>query len=120
MEGFRTGIDVVSIARMKEAAKKELFLQRVFTNAEIEYARSKKRPERHLAGRFAAKEAVMKALSRGILSGMSLRDIEVVKGEDGRPGIRFGESAAGALPGRPVHLSISYTSEFAFAVCAIG
>lgn len=119
MSGFCAGIDVVEIARMREASRKEGFLKRVFTGQELEYARTKKRPERHLAGRFAAKEAVIKALSRGILSGISLREIEVVNGEDGRPEVRLGHVLAEAVGNRTVHLSISYTKESAFAFAAI-
>lgn len=118
--GTGIGIDVVSIARMGQASKKELFLKRVFTGPELDYAKSRQRPEKHLAGRFAAKEAVVKALSRGILSGLSLKEIEVVNGADGRPFVRLGPAAAEAAGGRPVHLSISYTREFAFAFIMIG
>ena len=120
MESSSIGIDVVSIARMGQASKKEFFLGRVFTSSELDYAGSRRTPERHLAGRFAAKEAVVKALSRGILSGLSLKEIEVVNGADGRPYVRLGPAAAKAVNGRPVHLSISYTREFAFAFIMIG
>lgn len=120
MNGFCAGIDVVEIARMKAACGKEGFLKRVFTAAELEYAGKRRRPERHLAGRFAAKEAVIKALSRGILSGISLKEIEVVNGDDGRPQVRLGVQLAKAVGGRPVHLSISYTKDAAFAFAAIG
>lgn len=120
MTPCQAGIDVVSIERMKEASRKELFLKRVFTSHEVEYARGRRRPEKHLAGRFAAKEAVIKALYKGVLSGISLKDIEVVNKEDGRPGIRLKGAPAGVVAGRAVHLSISYTEEFAFAFVAIG
>lgn len=119
MGGFCAGIDVVEIARMREASKKEGFLKRVFTSHELEYARMRRRPERHLAGRFASKEAVIKALSRGILSGISLKEIEVVNGEDGRPEVRLGQILSEAVGKRTVHLSISYTKESAFAFAAI-
>jgi holo-[acyl-carrier protein] synthase len=104
---------------MGQAAKRELFLERVFTRGELDYAAKKKRPEKHLAGRFAAKEAVVKALSIGIMSGISLKDVEVVRRPDGRPSIRLGPTAIDAAGGRQVHLSISYTSEYAFAFVMI-
>lgn len=106
---------------MGQAAKRKLFLERVFTSGELDYAARKRKPEKHLAGRFAAKEAAVKALSAGILSGISLKDIEVVNRSDGRPSIRLGPTAAAAAGGRQVHLSISYTREFALAfvlICA--
>lgn len=119
MESSSAGIDIVSITRMGQASKRELFLKRVFTRSELDYAGSRRRPEKYLAGRFAAKEAVVKALSRGILSGISLKEIEVVSGEDGRPFVRLGPKATEAAAGRPLHLSISYTREFAFAFIMI-
>ena len=115
MENSSVGIDVVSIERMGRAAKKELFLKRAFTGAEIDYSAGKKRPEKHLAGRFAAKEAFVKAVNKGILAGISLKDIEVVNASDGRPSLRLGAAAAQAAAGRTVCLSISYTREHAFA-----
>ena len=115
MENSSVGIDVVSIERMARAAKKELFLKRAFTGAEIDYSAGKKRPEKHLAGRFAAKEAFVKAVNKGILAGISLKDIEVVNASDGRPSLRLGAQAAQAAAGRTVCLSISYTREHAFA-----
>lgn len=120
MGSSTVGIDVVSIERMGRAAKKELFLKRAFTASEIGYASLRRRPEKHLAGRFAAKEAFVKAMSKGILSGVSLKDIEVVNGPDGRPSLRLGPGAAEAAAGRPVHLSISYTREHAFALVIVG
>ena len=115
MENSSVGIDVVSIERMGRAAKKELFLKRAFTGAEIGYSAGKKRPEKHLAGRFAAKEAFVKAVNKGILAGISLKDIEVVNDSDGRPSLRLGAAAASAAAGKTVCLSISYTREHAFA-----
>ncbi|MCC6501833.1 MAG: holo-ACP synthase [Deltaproteobacteria bacterium] len=120
MENTSVGIDIVSIERLGRASKKELFLNRAFTGAELDYASIRRRPEKHLAGRFAAKEAFVKAVSRGILSGVSLKEIEVVNGPDGRPALRLGPQAASAACGRPVHLSISYTGEYAFAFVIIG
>lgn len=119
MEISSVGIDVVSIARMREASKKDLFVRRVFTSSELDYAGSRRWPEKHLAGRFAAKEAFVKAMSRGILSGLSLKEIEVVCGADGRFAIKLGPAAAEAVAGRQVHLSISYTRELAFAFIMI-
>lgn len=120
MENSSVGIDVVSIERMGRATKKELFLKRAFTGAEIDYSAGKKRPEKHLAGRFAAKEAFVKAVNKGILAGISLKDIEVVNGSDGRPSLKLGAAAAEAVAGKTVCLSISYTREHAFAFVLVG
>lgn len=120
MAGTCAGIDVVSIERIGRASEKKLFLDRVFTPFEAGYAAARARPEKHLAGRFAAKEAFVKALSMGILSGVSLREIEVVNGQDGRPSLRLGPGASELVGGRQVHLSISYTKAHAFALVVIG
>lgn len=120
MAGTSSGIDVVSIERIGRASEKKLFCDRVFTPSEAAYAASRQRPEKHLAGRFAAKEAFVKALSMGVLSGVILKEIEVVNGQDGRPSLRLGPGASALVSGRSVHLSISYTKAHAFALVVIG
>lgn len=118
--GFSTGIDVVSITRMGQAAKRELFLKRVFTPGELGYAVVRKRPDKHLAGRFAAKEAAVKALSLSRGSGIGLKEIEVFNDSEGRPSIRLGPKAREAAQGRKLHLSISYSAGYAFAFVLLG
>ncbi len=81
-----SGIDIAVIERFKENVSDPAFVERLLTEAERDYIFGKRRPERHLAGRFAAKEAVMKALGTGWDKGVGWRDIEVVNGPDGRPG----------------------------------
>ncbi len=63
----------------------ELFVGRVYTPLEIEYCRSRRMATQHFAGRWAAKEAVLKALGTGWRKGISWRDIEVRNGPGGRP-----------------------------------
>ena len=79
------GIDLVKIDRIKSAGEKwkARFLDRVFTPAEQSYAASKKSPYPHLAGRFAVKEAVLKALGTGMSGGVSWREISVVSETSG-------------------------------------
>ena len=74
------GIDLLEIERLERALERHPRLaERVFTEAERDYAGDRARPGRHLAARFAAKEAVVKAL--GLSGGFGLREIEVVAGE---------------------------------------
>lgn len=120
MGNFSSGIDVVSLERAERSFSNARFLNSVFTDREIELAYSMREPERHLAGRFAAKEAFVKALSRGILSGIRLRDIEVTATPGGPPAFKLGKKPEGLVAGRSVHLSLSYTSHFAFALVVIG
>lgn len=100
------GIDIVEVSRIEAVTAKygERFLQRVFTEGEVSYARGKKRWSESLAGRFAAKEAFMKAWGRRL----PWREIEVVR-TNGRPFIRHrGIEYAG--------VSISHERAYAVAV----
>lgn len=86
--------------------------ERVFTEAEREYAAARARPARHLAARFAAKEAVIKAL--GLNGGFGLRRVEVVAGEP--PTVRLSGRAADAAAGQSVEISLTHSRDFAAAV----
>src|SRR4026209_1362567 len=81
------GVDVIECSRIQHSLERfgERFLHRVFTEGEIEYSNSMKFPERHLAARFAAKEAVSKAFGTGIGKAMGWRDIDVRKKPSGEP-----------------------------------
>ncbi len=81
------GTDIVECLRIAQMIERhgELFVGRVYTQHEIEYCRSRKMATQHFTGRWAAKEAVLKALGTGWRRGISWRDIEVVNGPGGRP-----------------------------------
>jgi len=81
------GIDLVDIERIENIINKwgHQFLKKVFTTKEIEYCQSKSASYQHFAVRFAAKEAVVKML--GKTEGISWQDIEVIKADNGRPGL---------------------------------
>jgi len=85
------GIDIVDCTRLESAIGRhgEHFLRRVFTKAELAYCRGRKREIEHLAGRFAAKEAVFKALGTGWINGISWQDVEVHNDEAGRPQVNL-------------------------------
>ncbi len=86
-EIFGVGVDIVEclrIARMIEHHG-EAFLNRVYTDHEIEYCRSRKMATQHFAGRWVAKEAIVKALGSGLRYGMRWRDIEVHGDPQGKP-----------------------------------
>ncbi len=112
------GIDLVSIARMEAVVRRwgERFLARVFTEGEVAYSMSKPNPARSLAARFAAKEAFFKAVSARGASGVALKEIEVVVGAGGAPGIAVRGKAALALGTRKAALSISHDRDYAVAV----
>src|SRR4029077_16413366 len=81
------GVDLVECSRIQHSLDRfgERFLHRVFTDGEIAYSNSMKFPARHLAARFAAKEAVSKAFGTGIGKSMGWRDIDVQKKPSGEP-----------------------------------
>ena len=87
MSVIGTGVDLVECARIQHSIDRfgDRFLHRVFTDGEIEYSMSMKFPARHLAARFAAKEAVSKAFGTGIGKAMGWRDIDVRKKPSGEP-----------------------------------
>ena len=107
------GIDLLEIERLERALdRRPRLAQRLFTDAELEYAHARARPGQHLAARFCAKEAVAKALD---LRGWAFADVEVVA-TGGAPCVRLsGESAARAA-GRDVSVSLTHTRTTAGAV----
>ena len=76
------GLDATDIPRLADLLERygDRFLRRVFTEGEIAYCSRRRNPAPHLAGRFAAKEAAMKALGTGHSQGVLWKDIEVVRG----------------------------------------
>ena len=121
------GIDLVEIARIERmlADHPERFVDRCFDPVESEYADGAEavRCER-LAARFAAKEAVLKALGTGLRSGMEWTDIVVVQDELGAPSIRLGGRVAEVAASKGIEawqLSLSHAGGFAMAsVLALG
>lgn len=95
MRVFGIGIDVVEVARIASAIERhgEPFLTKIFTPAERAYCESRKQSAMHYAARFAAKEAVSKALGTGIGGDAGLHDLEVVHDARGAPKIRLSGAA---------------------------
>ena len=87
MNVLGVGTDITECLRIAQMIERhgELFVERVYTPLEIEYCRSRRMATQHFAGRWAAKEAVLKAVGTGWRKGISWRDIEVRNGPGGRP-----------------------------------
>ena len=118
------GTDIAEVARIGALADRhgERFLQRVFTPDELAYSLGRRRRNEHLAARFAAKEAVLKAIKTGVGPGTSLHEVEVLRGPKGEPEVRLHGATAGVARAKGVeriHVSLSHTEQFgvAFAVC---
>tara|TARA_B100000315_G_C14459315_1_gene533001 strand:+ start:264 stop:629 length:366 start_codon:yes stop_codon:yes gene_type:complete len=110
------GVDIIEIARIQRAIERwdERFLHRVYTELELRLCRRK--PSR-LAGRFAGKEAVMKALGTGV-RGISWREIEILSEPSGKPLVRLygkAQARADSLCLEELAISLSDTKEYAIA-----
>jgi holo-[acyl-carrier protein] synthase len=100
------GVDLVEIERLERALeRRQRLADRLFTDAELAAARSRRRPARHLAARFAAKEAAIKALGVGVPP----REIEVEGGGDLPPRLRLHGHAAAIAREQGVNLAVSLT-----------
>lgn len=115
-----TGIDLVQISRFERilAAEKTALLERLFTPAEREYSLARKAAASHLAVRFAAKEAFLKALGTGLRFGLSWQQIEVVRDELGRPSLALVGRALemlGEKGATKTHLSYSHDGDYGVA-----
>ena len=106
-----TGVDITEVTRLREAVEKwgEEFLNRIFTKEELENAKTRGSLYQHLAGRFAAKEAVFKALGDAKLN---WKDVQILNDKEGKPRCVI-------LNGRgkkiDVHISISHVKNYAVA-----
>lgn len=113
------GVDMLEIARMQHALdERPYFIRRLFTEDERMYCEHTARPAEHYAGRFAAREAVLKALGLGFGNGVGIGDVSVVRDDSGRPhALLAGRAAEVACEQgvREVALSISHTHDVAVA-----
>jgi holo-[acyl-carrier protein] synthase len=114
------GVDLVECARIERSLERfgEKFLHRVFTDGEIAYSMSMKFPARHLAARFAAKEAVSKAFGTGIGKAMGWRNIDIQKRPSGEPFLIFSGPAKKLATQRGVTaalVTLSHTEHHAMA-----
>jgi holo-[acyl-carrier protein] synthase len=118
------GIDLCEVDRMRRVlARTPGFAGRVFTEDEQAYCRQRRDPVERFAARFAAKEAVMKAMGVG-LGACAFREVEVVRAESGAPSLALHSAAAELAAARGItgwHMSLSHTATVAEAlVIAVG
>ena len=114
------GVDIVSIQRLRSTLERQgtRFLNRVFTPAEQEYCQSHRDPVPHYAARFAAKEALFKALGTGWAQGVSWLDAEVQRRNREAPALLLRgktQKFSRALGTRSIHLSLSHSGDSAIA-----
>jgi len=120
MEIVAHGIDLVDCPRIEDMVKRhgERFIDRVFTTAEQKYAQANRNPVEKLAGRFAAKEAILKLLGTGWRGKIAWTDIEIVNNSAGQPEVALAgevKKIADELGIKHISVSITHTANFAIA-----
>ena len=113
------GIDLIEVKKIAENIHSEIYLHKVFTEAEIEECRSTANSAERFAGKFAAKEAFMKAIGKGIRQGVWFTQIEVLNEESGAPYVRVNseiETSMKELGIKNIHVSVTHTKNTAAAV----
>jgi holo-[acyl-carrier protein] synthase len=108
-----TGTDIVEVLRIAQMIERhgELFISRVYTDLEIEYCSARKAATQHYAGRWAAKEAVLKAIGTGWVRGIGWRDIEIRNLPGGAPTVALRAGAREVIERRGIqrlHVTISH------------
>jgi len=120
MEIVAHGIDLVDFPRIEEMARRHgpRFLDRIFTASEQAYADENKNGMEKLAGRFAAKEAILKLMGTGWRGKIAWTDIEIVNSPSGQPEVNLSgevEKIAAKLGIKHISVSITHTANFAIA-----
>jgi len=120
INSISTGVDIVSIERISKNidAINGRFINRIFTDCEIDYCKSKKNISHHFAGRLAGKEAVSKALKLSWEKGVNWRDIEIVNEENDIPKVILhgeAENVSNIREIKDIQISISHEKEYAVA-----
>jgi holo-[acyl-carrier protein] synthase len=115
------GVDIIEIERIRKAVGEqgEGFLGRIFTPTEVTYCSGKANPSQHYAARFAAKEAVSKALATGWSGEFAWKDVEVMNDAAGRPLVTLHGRIGERLAGCRVLVSLSHSETHVVAVAVI-
>jgi holo-[acyl-carrier protein] synthase len=115
------GVDIVEISRLRRTLERrgERFIRRIYTEGEREYCWAHRDPAPCFAARFAAKEALFKALRTGWTQGVTWLDVEVRRDERGAPSLMLSGRAGDLsreLGVRAIHVSLSHSEEAAIAL----
>ena len=125
MKIFGIGTDIVNIQRMNKTLKNNNFKKKIFSKNEIIYCEKKKNSSSFYAKRFAAKEALSKALGTGIRKGINFKDIEIFNDNFGKPSIKLKGSTASFLKKKiknkkySIYLSLSDDAPWAQATVIV-
>lgn len=115
------GNDIIEIERMQKAIERQgqRFLDRIFTPTEQQYCLRHNQAARHFAGRFAAKEAILKGLGTGLRQGISWLDIEITNDGSGKPFVTLSQALQERFNKPHIFISISHCQTYATAVAIV-
>ena len=120
---FGIGIDIIEVPRVEKLTKKDdKFVKKIFTQTEIDYCRKFKNGSQNFAGRFAVKEAFMKAMGTGFSNGVKFSEIETVNDKLGKPEIVLYGSTKDKFEESNLkfsYVSIAHLKDYATAVVVI-
>lgn len=118
-----TGIDIVEVERIGKALEgSSSMVNRVFTEGEREYCEQRKNRNQHFAGRFAAKEAALKALGTGWNEGIRWQDVEITADAKGKPELSFhrrAEEIFRQMGASSAHVTITHAEAYAVAMVVL-
>jgi holo-[acyl-carrier protein] synthase len=114
------GVDLVKISRIEKACQSSAFVERVFCEREREYCLRQKYPAQHFAARFAAKEALLKAIGTGWSNGVKWTDMEVLHGDGGGPIVNVSGRVRDLMDLKGVkQILLSYSHDEGYAVAQV-
>jgi len=115
---YGIGTDIIELERIEDSIGRfgQRFLDRIFTQDEQAYCLRHKDSLRHFSGRFAAKEAIVKALGTGFRDGIGWLDIEIINNAHGKPEVQLSSELKGLFDSPTIHLSISHGRDYATAM----
>lgn len=120
-EIFGLGTDIIEVSRINEAIRHHhnRFLERVFTEEEKEYCQKYANASLHFAGRFAAKEAIFKALGTGLQKHIRWHDASIIPDDYGKPVVHLSKHLLTLFPQIHILVSISHTEHYAMATAIV-
>ena len=114
---MRVGIDLVKANRFKN--KSESFFEKYFTQAEVQYSKTRKNFEESIAGIFACKEAFLKAIGIGVFKGITLKEVQVLHENNGAPFLTISQKVKKQYKIKNCAVSISHDNGYCVAICTI-
>lgn len=115
------GSDIIEVKRLEASIERhgKRFLDRLFTPDEQAYCLKHRDSGRHFAGRFAAKEAIVKALGTGISQEIGWLDMEIINDGRGKPRVQLSQQAKAHFADPQIELTISHCRDYAMAVALV-